>query len=120
MKTTINQFGFLKSGNKQNRFTFIMLLLFCFFADKVAMAQDISGSTDINTLLNNWVLGGLGVIFLGIVIYVLRTAMVVLHEHGKTVEFSFPIFRSMTQNNKTVTTILLIILVCGILWAVNY
>lgn len=118
MKTSINPFGFLKSGNKQNRIIFFTLLLFCFFSDKMAMAQSTYGSMD--SLLNNWVLGSLAVIFLVAVIYVLRTALVVLHEHGKTVEFSFPMFRNMADNNKTVSAIIFIIVVCGILWAVSY
>lgn len=119
MKKLINQFAFLQLGNKQNRFAFLMLMLFCFFFDKMAIAQN-TGSADMNSILNNWLLGGLALVFFGIVIYVLRTAMVVLQENGKTVEFSFPLFRNMADNNKTVTTIILIIVVCGVLWAVNY
>ena len=120
MKTIINQFGLLKSENKQNRFAFFTLMLFFFFSDNMAIAQNTSGSMDMNSLLNNWLLGGLAVVFFGMVIYVLRTALAVLHDNGKTVEFSFPIFKNMAENNKTVTTIILIIVVCGILWAVSY
>ena len=119
MENIINQFVLLKSENKQNRIVIFLFMFFCLFSDKLA-AQATSGITSVDTLLSYWVLGGLAVVFIGIVLYVVRTALIVLHENGKTLEFSFPMIRNMAENGKTVTIVILIIVLCGVVWALNY
>lgn len=84
------------------------------------MAQSSSGGASTGSLFGYWLLGGSALIFLGVIAYTVRNALVVLHDHGKSFEFSFPMFGGMAKNSKTVTIVILIIVLSGIIWAVNY
>lgn len=73
-----------------------------------------------NELINFWVISGMATVFIVLFTYVIYKAISVLHENGRVVEYSFPIFKSMAGNSKTVAAIIIIIMLCGIVWAVNY
>ena len=72
----------------------------------------------INDILFYWLLGGLALVLSIITIYVFRVALVVLQENGATVKF--PMIRNMARNSKTVSIIMLIIVLTGIIWAVKF
>lgn len=117
----VNGFGLLQSSSKQIALLFCTLVLPILFGGTELIAQSTTGFSDTNIKLNTWVLSVFGVVFFISVIYVLRSALLVLHENGKNVEFKFPMFRNMANNNnRTVTVIILLIVMCGIVWAVNY
>ncbi len=83
------------------------------------MAQSASIAST-GTIFGYWLLGGCALIFAGVIAYTVRNALVVLHDHGKTFEFNFPMFGGMAKNSKTVTIVILIIVLFGVIWAVNY
>ncbi len=119
MKTIEHFFALASSGktNWRSRIT----LGFCMLAATMqGFAQNDSGAADVRSTLNNWLLGGLLVLFTFATIYILRSALMVLDEHGKSVQFSFPMFRRMSQNSKTVAIVILVLAICGIIWAINF
>jgi len=120
MKTIGYRFESLKSRIKQKRIEkFIYLLLLTLLFDKGAFAQQTAAASG-NHTLSYWLLASLAMIFFGCSIYVLRTALKILHENGATVEYNFPMFKSMAQNSKTVSIIILLIVLTGIIWAVKF
>jgi len=82
-----------------------------FSQNKTAMSRD--------ALLNYWVGGGIALLFLLIFFIGLRKAILILNENGKSVEFTFPVFREMTQNTKAVAIIFFIVILSAIFWAIT-
>ena len=123
MRTILNRFVSLKQGQNQlNSLKFISLifLLAMLFCDQQAMAQTASSDTVVNDQMNRWLFIGLSLIFLGIVVYHISSALTVLHENGRSVEFKFPMVRNMAHNGTTVGVLILILVLAGIIWAVTF
>ncbi|MGE0568783.1 MAG: hypothetical protein AB7O73_12595 [Bacteroidia bacterium] len=73
-----------------------------------------------DALLNYWFWGGLALIFLLISVIIIRKAILVLNENGRSVEFTFPIFRGTAKNTRAVAIIIFIVVLSGILWATGF
>lgn len=73
-----------------------------------------------NEILNYSVGGGLVVIFLFLLFLGIRKAILVMNENGKSVQFTFPIFRGMAQNTKTVAILFFIVILSAIFWALAF
>lgn len=124
MKISINSFESLTQVNKQRRsikFIFSLFLLFVLFSNEKILSQNTSGTySAINDSINYWLLGGLVVIFCGLVIYVINFAISVLHENGRAFDFDFPIIRKMAHNERAVAIWIFIVVLLGIIWAVKF
>lgn len=72
----------------------------------------------ISDMLFYGLLGGSALVLSIITIYVFRVAFVVLQENGATVKF--PMIKNMARNNKTVSIIMLLIVLTGIIWAIQF
>lgn len=120
MKTN-NMLKFLKSGIKQKvSINQIILTLTIFLFNGTSGFAQNTVARSMNDIVSNWILGGLGVVFIGILILIVNNALSVLHENGRTIEFSFPIAKEMARNSKTVGTIILILILTGIVFAIKY
>ncbi|MCO5236374.1 MAG: hypothetical protein M9933_08915 [Chitinophagaceae bacterium] len=63
---------------------------------------------------------GLLILLLFMTGYVIYMAIKALRERGQTLRFDLPIFRSMTRNKNTVSVLLFLIVVAGIIWTIKY
>ncbi len=70
--------------------------------------------------LTYWILISMIVVLLGITIYILKNALSVLHENGKSLTFAFPVFNRMAHNGRTVSILLFILAVVGVIWAITF
>ncbi len=123
MKTILHQFELLISGGRQKEIikcANVLFFLITMLSGEQVFAQNTINKTSINDVMNCWLLGGFAVVFLGTIIYALNKTVTVLRENGKELEFSFPMFRGMAQNGKTVTILILVVVFIGIVCALNY
>ncbi len=101
-------------NNSKKMSTFLFLLII----GKTAFSQN-SNSFSLNEQLNCFLLIGFSIIFFGFAIYIFRTALNVLHENGRTIQFSFPIFKTMAKNNKMVAFFVALIIILGVIFALK-
>lgn len=79
-----------------------------------------AGKTEVATSIINWSLLVLTIILIGWVIYALSKAFAALNEEGRTVNYSFPIFKDFTKNSKAVTIFIALVVLLGLIIAINY
>ncbi len=83
-------------------------------------AQAPIDKTQVSTSLISWSLFILTIVLIGWVIYALSKAFAALNEEGRTVNYSFPIFKDFAKNSKAVTVIIACLVLLGLIIAINY
>ena len=92
--------------------------MFLFFSIGIAHAQNSSAETSLQPILK-YLLAALGVIFL-VFIYVVQRAVRILRENGRDIVFTYPLFRTLANNGKAVSVLLLLTALMGIIWAIQF
>jgi hypothetical protein len=122
MKTTALNLSASSSGNRSYplKIVIAVLSLFFFGIQTPAIAQSAAASNSLAGWFLPTVIGLMGILILW-VLTVIRKALVVLKENGQSVNlFSFRVFRAMSYNSGLVTAMVVLIVLVGIYYAVNY
>jgi len=98
-----------------SRISTIILLL---FSQNVFAQEANAGAESANSMIY-WILGGTLVLLIAFAIYLLYSAISVLHQNGKSVDFKFTLLRDFTQNSRAVGILLFILVLAGIIWAIS-